>query len=174
MAGELCPIVKGDRPPPLGRESAQDLCHDAGDGAGRLSRRPHSDEEAGVALVQGQDRLAVGLEEHQVGLPVAGGPTVGGVLGTFGQGTAETDEGSRTAASTSAPASFRLATGQLVAPGVVLGPRQLGVDEPVDGLVGDDVFARLQSQAPGNLLWRPALLQAREDPVSQVRIPLQP
>ena len=94
-----------------------------------------------MALVQGQDGLAVDPEQHQVGLPVAGGKTVGGVLGTFGQGTAETGEGSRTAASTPAPASFRLAPGQIVAPGVVLSPRQLGVDEPVDGLVGDEVFA---------------------------------
>ena len=32
VAGELRPVVEGDRPPPLERESAQDLSHGAGDG----------------------------------------------------------------------------------------------------------------------------------------------
>ena len=127
-----------------------------------------------MALVQGQDGLSIGPEQHQVSLPVAGCPAVSGVLGTFGQGTAEMDEGSRAAAFASTPAAFRLAAGQIAAPGVVFRTSQLGVDEPVDGLVGDDLLARLQGQTPGNPIWRPALLETGEDPVSQVRIPFQP
>ena len=52
-----------------------------------------------------------------------------------------------------APATpLRLGMGQVVAPAVVLLACHLGVDEPVDGLMGDDLAARLHSQPTRHLL----------------------
>ena len=63
MAGELRPVVKIDCLPSLTRESTQDLGHGADGGAGRLNWGPEGDEEAGVAVVQGQGGLPVGAEQ---------------------------------------------------------------------------------------------------------------
>ena len=68
-------------------------------------------EEARVALMEDQDGLAVGTEEHEVGLPMAGSAPVLGLWRAFCQRTPEGDERSGAAASAAPPASFGLGPG---------------------------------------------------------------
>ena len=45
-------------------------------------------------------------------------------------------------------------------PGVVLGTCNLGVDEPVNGLVRDELFPLFMSKPASDLLWRPTLCES--------------
>jgi len=58
-----------------------------------------------------------------------------------------------------APTASGFGTRQEVTPRVILLTRHLCIDEPVDGLVGDDLFAVLPGEPAGDLLWGPALLE---------------
>ena len=166
MPGELGAVVEGDTLAPLGREGGQDGSHCLGDGVSRLARGAPGDEQTGVAFVEGEDHLTVGRKEHQVGLPVAGTPAVGGVLGPLAQGPALGDEGGRAATPASPVAPFELGPGEVATPGVFLLTGQLGVDEAVNGLVGADLAA-------GHLLWGPGLSEAGQDLLAQGGIPFQ-
>ena len=135
MAGELSPVVEGDRLTPHGWQRRQDRRHGAGDGRCRFPRRPDCDKYARVAFVQGKDCLPVGPEQHQIGFPVAGCMAVRGRLWTFRQRSAQMDKRRRTTPFTSPPPPFRLGPRQVVTPGVVLLAGELGVDETIDGLV---------------------------------------
>ena len=178
MTCELGAVVEGHRTAPWGRERGQHLGHGTGDWVCRLARLPQGDEQTGVALVQGEDRLPLSAEEHQVRLPVAGGipsggiPS-GGIRGTLGQWPAKLDEGRRVATLVSPPAAFRLGPGQVMTPGVVLLAGNLGIDETVDSLIGNDGPASLQGQASCHLLRRPVLPEAGEHLLSERIIPLQ-
>ncbi len=174
MAGELGPVVEGHRPAPFGRQLTEQLRHGAGDGAGCLARGPDGYEDAGIAFVQGQHRLAIGSKEHQVRLPVPGRAAVSGTLGALGKRAAQSHEGGRTAPLAAAPAPLPLGPWQVVSPPIVLRARKLPVDEPVDALVGDDPPARLHRKPPGHLLRRPALLKVGEHPCPERSVPLQP
>ena len=64
----------GDGLPRRRRQVAQGLADGQGNGVGGLARRqPRHRQPAGMAFVQDQGRLAVGVEQHQVGRPMAGG-----------------------------------------------------------------------------------------------------
>ena len=177
MAGELRPVVEGDRLTQLGRQWSQDFGHGPGDGVCRLASHSQGNEEAGVPLVEDQNRLSIGSKQHQVSLPVASRLPVSSLLRTFRHRAPVNHpvnhEGRRTAPFASPPAPFRLGPGQVVAPRVILRPGQLAVDKPVDALVGDHLPSLLQSKASGNLLRRPALLQPGENPTAQPLISLQ-
>ena len=166
MPGELGAVVEGDTLAPLGREGGQDGSHCLGDGVSGLARGAPGDEQTGVAFVEGEDRLTVGRKEHQVGLPVAWTPAVGGVLGPLAQGPALGDEGGRAATPASPVAPFELGPWEVATPGVFLLTGQLGVDEAVAGLVGADLAA-------GHLLWGPGLSEAGQDLLAQGGIPFQ-
>ena len=166
MPGELGAVVEGDTLAPLGREGGQDGSHCLGDGVSGLARGAPGDEQTGVAFVEGEDHLTVGTKEHQVGLPVAGTPAVGGVLGPLAQGPALGDEGGRAATPASPVAPFELGPWEVATPGVFLLTGQLGVDEAVAGLVGADLAA-------GRLLWGPGLSEAGQDLLAQGGIPFQ-
>ena len=144
-----------------------------GDGVGGFACGTGGEEEAGVALVESEDGLAVGSEEHEVGLPVAWSAAVGNGWRPVGEGAAVSDEGGGTTTFATAPAALGLGAGKIVAPGVVFLARELGVDEAVDGLVGDEGAVGLASQAAGDLLGRPALLEACEDTVAQLGIAIE-
>ncbi len=126
-----------------------------------------------MAFVEGEDGLAVGAEEHEVGLP-AGGLAVRGEGGAVDEGAAVGDTGGGAAALAPPPAPFELGPGQIVAPGIVLRAADLGVNEAVDGFVGDDGPPGLAGQAPGHLRGRPALLEAGEDLAAQRGIAVEP
>ena len=135
MACELGPVVEGDRPPQLRREGSEDLGDGAGDRICGLAWQSAGDDETRVSLVQGEYRLSVGMEQHQVSLPMARSLSVIGFLGAFDEWSALSDEGCRAAAPATAPAAIRRGSRQVASPGVVLRTRQLGIDEPIDALV---------------------------------------
>jgi hypothetical protein len=58
----------------------------------------------------------------------------------------------RPSAALVAPAAFVFGAGQVKSPAAAVGPFQLGIDEPVDGLVADDAMARFTGEASGDLL----------------------
>ncbi len=173
MAGALGAVVEGDGLAPGGRQGRQELGQGGRDGGGGCAGRADGDEEPGVTRVHGEDRLAIGADEHQVGLPVAGGLAVRGGDGSVGQGAAVGDQGGGATAGAPAPAAFGRGAGQGVAPRVVLRAGALGIDEPVDGLVGHDRAAGLAGQPASDLLGGPALGEAGEDAVAQRRIPVE-
>src|SRR3954447_23040705 len=102
--------------------------------------------------MHGQDRLTVFGEHHQVGLPVAAGGAVGSLDRAFRQGNTAFDEFLRASAPSAAAATFALAARQTAPPAIVLGAGKLGVDEAVDGLIGDHLTAPLALEPAGNLL----------------------
>ena len=97
--------------------------------------------------MQGEDGLAVGSEEHEVGFPMSWVGTVGGVVGTQGNGNAAFDVQGWAAALAAAAAAPGLGSGQVEAPGVVLGSGDLGGDEAVDGFMADEAAAVLAFEA---------------------------
>lgn len=116
-----------------------------------LARRARGDDQARVALMQGEDGLAISGEEHEIGLPIAGAAAPGDLGRAFGDGEAVLDEAGRAAALAAAKAAPALAARQEVAPAIVLAAGDLGMDEAVDALVADHRPAGLARQAPGDL-----------------------
>ena len=105
---------------------------------------------------------------------MAWGPAVARGGGSFGQGAPALDEGGRTATTPPPPAPFPLGPWQVVAPsGTSLGARGLGIDEAIDGLVGDDRRAPLPPEPARDLLWRPALFEPGEYLGPQGGIPVE-
>ena len=122
----------------------------------------------------GQHRLAVGTEEHQIGFPMARGLAVGSGGGPFCQGPPVVDAGGGAAAPAPAPAPAPLGAGEVVTPGPVrLGAGGLGVDEAINGLVGDHGPAGLPSEPARDLFRRPAVFEAGEHLRAQGGIPVE-
>ena len=167
VAGELGPIVEGDRLAPRGGQGPQALATLLGDRRGRFPRGPDREQQARVALMQGEHRLAIGAERHQIGLPVPRGLAVG-------QRTPEVDQGSRTTAAALPPAPFPLGAGPVVAPSIVLlRACDLGVDEAVAGLVGEHRLTSIPLEPAGHLLLGPALFEASEHLGAERGIPVE-
>ena len=87
--------------------------------------------------MQGQHHLPGPPKQHRIRLPVPKGLAVSRRRGAFGDQSAVRDEGGRTAPLAPPSAALPLRPWQIAPPGVVLVPGGLGVDEPVDTLVGD-------------------------------------
>ena len=174
MTGELGAVVEGDGLAPVVRERSQELGDGISHALGRFGKQGTGKKQAGVAFLEGEERLPSVAKGHEVGLPVTWIGAVVSFFGALGQGLAKVNKGNGTAAPASSAAPPGLATGQQMAPGVVLPAVDLGLDEAVDSLVGYEGAASFQSQATGYLLWGPASLQAGIDGVAQVSIPVQP
>ena len=124
--------------------------------------------------MHGQHGLAVGAEEHQIGFPMPWGLAVSGGGRPLIQGAPEVDKGGGTAAPAAPPAPFPLGTGEVVAPGAArFSAGGLGVDEAVDGLMGNDRRAPLQPEPAGDLLRRPALFEPGKHLGPQGGIPVE-
>ena len=123
--------------------------------------------------MHGQDRLAVFGEHHQVGFPVSGRAPIADHNRPFRQGNTAFNEGYRAAALTGAAPPLALAARQVVAPAVVLGGSDLGVDEAVDALVGDHLAAVIFGQPACDLLGRPAQGKALQHGAAQGGLPGQ-
>jgi hypothetical protein len=104
---------------------------------------------------------------------VAGSMAVRRSLGPFRQRTALGNERSRTAATAPVRPPSCLAPGQVVPPAIVLGPCNLSVYEPVDGLMRNDRRSGLTCQAPRYLLRRPRLAQKPQHRRAQRLVPLR-
>src|SRR5690606_8393675 len=119
MTGELGAVVEGEGVTQGRRQGGEDADELLGDGAGCLARRARGDDQARVALMQGEDGLAISGEEHEIGLPIAGAAAPGDLGRAFGDGEAVLDEAGRAAALAAAKAAPALAARQEVAPAIV-------------------------------------------------------
>ena len=81
-------------------------------GSAALPGSRPGDDETRVSLVQGEYRLSVGMEQHQVSLPMARSLSVIGFLGPFDEWSALSDEGCRAAALRPRQPRFDLARGR--------------------------------------------------------------
>lgn len=86
-----------------------------------------------------------------------------GLRGPRMAGDALAEEGGRAAALVSPVAPLPFCAGQIVAPSIVWGATDLGIDKPLDGFVADEQPGALLREAAGDLLGRPAPCQPRED-----------
>src|SRR5262245_14542896 len=173
VAGELGPVVESHGFAQLGGNWPDQLFDQLGDAIGVLGLGPRGDQNTAATFVQGEDGLAVLGEHHEIGFPVPRGLPVVHFEGALGNGNAGLDEGGGPSAAHAAPSAFALGARQVVAPAVVLGARDLGVDEAVDGLVADEAVAGVALEAAGDLLWGPALGEAIEHGAAQVGLAFQ-
>jgi hypothetical protein len=111
VACELSAIVEGDGLPEWLRQTAKQIEKMASDPVSGFVRQPDREQQAGLALVHGQDRLAVFCEHHQVGFPVTGSRTIGGLDWPFCHGNTAFNEVLRASALPAAAAALALATG---------------------------------------------------------------
>jgi len=140
------------------------------DPIGDLIRRPGGEDDAGLAFVDGEHRLTVFGEQHEVGFPVAGGLAIGDIGRPLGHGNTAFDEACGAAAAAAASA---LAARQQKAPGVILGPSDLGVNEAVDAFIADHRAAGIPRHPTGHLLGRPAAAEPFQDGAAQVGVVLE-
>ena len=129
MQGEFCSVVEGDGLAQTfgnGFEPPGDL---AGDGLGGLAGLAGKEEEAGLALVQGEGGVAILAEQDQVGFPMAGDGAIGGAKRPLGDGNAVFDMAGGGTALAAAPAAVGLGARQVEPPGVVLGAADLAIDK---------------------------------------------
>ena len=152
VAGELGAVVEGEGLAPRGGKGAQQALQGSCRGVGSLAPLADRHQEAGGALVEGQDHGPRPPEAHQVRLPVAEGLPLGHRRGSLVDGDAVGDEAGGAAAPPSPPAPFGLVLGQTAGPPVVLDPGLLAVDEPVDALVAEHPAPRLPGQPLRDLL----------------------
>jgi hypothetical protein len=168
MTGELGAIVEGHGLAQPRRQVFEERVQMRGDAIGGFVGRPGGEQDAGLALMDGEHGLAVLGEQHEVGLPMAGAVAVGGGGRSFGYGNTAFDEGCGAAALAAAQATPALAARQIVPPAVILGAGDLGIDEAVDALVTDHLAAGLAGEAAGDLLGRPTLGETLEDGSAQL------
>ena len=170
VLSELGSVVEGDGLAKFAWQGSKQGLDGGGDGCGMFAGLAADGEDSGGSLVQGEDGLAVGSEEHEVGFPMSWVGAVGGLIGPQGNGNAAFDVQGWAAAFAAAPAPPGLGSGQVEAPGVVLGSGDLGGDEAVDGFMADEASAVFAFEAAGDLLGRPAFFQAVEDQGLEVGI----
>jgi hypothetical protein len=173
MTGELGTVVEGDGLTERLGQAAEQIDEMACDAVGSLAGQPDCEQQAGFALVHGQDRLAVFCEHHQVGFPVTAGGSIGGINRPVCHGNTAFNEAWRATALPAATASLALAAGQIPAPAIVFGAGDLGVDEAIDALIGNRAALLFALEPAGDLLGRPAACEPLKDGVSQALIALQ-
>jgi hypothetical protein len=155
------------------RHGAKQIDEMASDPMGRLVGQSDCEQQTGFALVHGQDRLAVFCKHHQVGFPVTGSRTVGGLERAFCHGNTAFNEVLRASALPAAAAALALATGQIVPPAVVPGAGKLGIDEAIDALIGDHLAALFELEPAGDLLGGPSACEPLNDGCSQALVTFQ-
>ncbi|MHC2338437.1 hypothetical protein ACVIW0_007726 [Bradyrhizobium sp. USDA 4454] len=173
VTGELGAIVEGNGLAQAFRQGSKQADEMAGDTARELAGDADAEQQARGALMHGQDRLTVFGEHHQVGFPMTGGAAIVGLDGPFIQGNTAFDEACGTAALLAAVAAFALAAWQITPPAEVRGASDLGVNEAVDGLVGDHLAAVFAGQPARDLLGRPAPTKALQDRAAQAGLPFE-
>jgi hypothetical protein len=173
VASELGAIVEGDGLTERLRQTGEQIEEMSGDAVRCLAGQSDRQQEAGLALMHGQDRLAVFCEHHQVGLPMSAGGAIGDLFWPVCHGNTAFNEVCRASALSAAAASFALAAGQIVPPAVVLGAGKLGVDETIDALIGDHLAALLALEPAGDLFGRPPACEPLNDGCSQALVSFQ-
>jgi len=110
-----------------------------------------------------QDSLTIFGKKHQVSFPVARlAPFV-----DVGRAPIDThaplDAIDHLATSASTPTALALAPGKVMAPAVVFGSANLGVDKPIDRFVADHLTSFFRVQSSGHLGGRPAIPEPFEN-----------
>src|SRR5487761_985393 len=162
VVGELGSVVEGDGLAQLAWQRGEHRLDGSGHGGRLLGGLTPNGEGSRRALMKGEDGLAIGAEEHEIGFPMAGTGTIGGAGRTLGDGDAVLDMLDGASAFATAEASLALAARQIEAPGIVLGAGDLSGDEAIDALVADDRATLFAGEPAGDLLRRPAAAQALE------------
>jgi hypothetical protein len=98
---------------------------------------------------------------------------IGGRRGSLGYGNTALNEGCGAAALSTMEPALAFAAGEIVAPAVVLGAGDLGVDETVDALVADRLVPALAREPAGNLFGGPTCGEALENGAAQDGLPFQ-
>src|SRR5579883_2346996 len=173
MTGELGAVVEGHGLPQALWQGSEQAGEMAGDANGNLAGETDAKQDTRGALVHGQDRLAVFGEHHEVGLPVARDAAIVDMEGPFCQRNTAFDEACGAAASLATDAALALAARQVAPPSEVIGAPDLGIDEAVDGLVGDHFAAALAGEPACDLFGRPALAKAFQNRAPQVVLPCE-
>jgi hypothetical protein len=173
MAGELGTVVESNGPAQRLRHGAEQIDEMTSDALRRLAGEPDCQQEAGLTLMHGQDRLAVFCEHHQVGFPMPPSLAIGGLDRPICHGNTAFNEACRASALTAAAAAFALAARQIPAPAIILGAGKLGVDEAIDALVGDYLTPMLDSEPACDLFRRTAACEPLHDGGSQACLALQ-
>jgi hypothetical protein len=173
MMSELGSVVEGDGLPQSPRQTCEQLGDPPRDRPSRLVGAPAGQDDPRLALVHGEHRLAVFGKHHQVGFPMAVGLATGCGGRPFCYGNAAFDEACRAPTVAAAEAASALAARQIIAPAIVFGAGDLGVDEAVDALVADDLVPGFAGQPSGDLLGGPATGQAIEHGAAQGGIAFQ-
>jgi len=120
----------------------------------------------------GEDGLAIGGEQHEIGFPMSGAGSRS--VGALGQGNAAGNGFGGRAAAPAAPAAAGFGAGQVMAPGIVVGSPDLGIDEAIDALVADHPMAGIARHAAGDLFGGPARTKAGEHVLTQIGLALEP
>ena len=162
VPGELGAVVEGEGLAPRRGKGTQQALQGSGGGVGSLALLADRHQEAGGALVEGQDHRPRPAEAHQVRLPVAKGLPFSHRQRPLVDRGAVGDEAGGAAAPPTPPAPFGLALGEAAGPPVVLDPRLLPVDEPVDALVAEHPATRFPGQPLRDLLRRPPPRKPRQ------------
>ena len=108
VAGELGAIVEGDGLASLRGEGGQQAGDGVGGDIGMLAGEAGEEDQAGVALSEGQEGGAVVAGVHQVPLPMAKGGAVGGGMGALAERDPVGDVGGRAAAAPAPKAALGL------------------------------------------------------------------
>ena len=173
MTGELGAIVEGhglSQALGQGGEQAHEM---AGDPNSDLAGDADAKQQARGSLVNGQDRLAVFGEHHQVGFPMSRDMAAGGLEWPFCQRNTAFDETCGAAASFASDPALTFAAWQVTPPAAVPGAPDLGVDEAVNGLVRDHLVTALEGEPTCDLLWRPTPPEALQHRAAQVGLPCE-
>ena len=173
MQGELGAVVLRQSTAQRRWQARQPLVQLLGGWFGLAAGRLGEEHEAGGPFLCDEDGLAISAEQHVVGFPVAWLTAGIDVERAFFHGNTVFYVLHGAAALLSSVAAFELAARQVVAPAVVLGSADLGVDEAVDGFVADGDGGLLPSEPAGDLLGGPAASEAGEDGVAQCVVAFQ-
>src|SRR5262249_38070756 len=110
-----------------------------------------------------QNSLTILGKEHQVSFPVTRLAPFLDVGRAPIDSDASLDPIDPLAASASTPTALSFSGGKVMAPAVVFGSANLGVDEPIDRFVADDLTSFFLVQSSGDLGGRPAVPEPFEN-----------
>lgn len=152
VACEFRSVVEGEGLSERGGQDAEPVEEHLGDVIRGLGFGSSCDHEAGISLVQSKYELSILGETHEIGFPVSWDRAVTGCGIAIIYAFSALNEACGTAAASTAPSTFAFGARQEEAPAVVFGAGDLGVDEAIDGLVGDAFRCVLALHATGDLL----------------------
>src|SRR6266436_3341014 len=173
VLSELGAVVEGDGLAQLRIDRGETSQQALGRREGGFARLLGGQYSPGFALLRNEDGLAGGCEQHEVGLPMSEGVPELDLGGARSDGNAAFYQADGGATGAAAAAALELGSGQVMAPGAVVGAADLIIDEAIDALMADAGRGLGAVQPTGDLLGRPAAAEATQDEVAQLGIAFQ-